>query len=42
MATVKDKPVTKSFNLKKYQVADKAVTKVVDLGDDSFEVRVLI
>jgi len=40
MATVKDKPVTKSFDLKKYQVSDKAVTKVVDLGDDSFEVRV--
>jgi|TARA_B100001964_G_scaffold238299_1_gene303572 hypothetical protein len=40
MATVKDKPVTKSFDLKKYQVSDKAITKVVDVGDESFEVRV--
>ena len=39
MATVKDKPVTKSFDLKKYQVSDKAITKVVDVGDESFEVR---
>ena len=40
MATVKDKPVTKSFDLKKYQVSDKAITEVVDVGDESFEVRV--
>jgi hypothetical protein len=40
MATVKDKPVKKSFDLSKYQVSDDTVTKLVDLGDDSFEVRV--
>ena len=40
MATVKDKPVAKSFDLSKYQISDKSVTKVIDLGDDSFEVRV--
>jgi hypothetical protein len=40
MATVKKKPVKKSFDLRKYQVSDKTITKVVDLGDDSFEVRI--
>ena len=40
MTTVKDKPVAKSFDLSKYQISDKSVTKVIDLGDDSFEVRV--
>jgi hypothetical protein len=40
MATVKNKPAAKSFNLSKYQISDKSVSKVVDLGDDSFEVRV--
>ena len=40
MATVKDKPVKKSFDLSKYQVSDSSVMKVVDLGDDSFEVRI--
>jgi hypothetical protein len=40
MATVKDKPAAKSFNLSKYQISDKSVTRVIDLGDDSFEVRV--
>jgi len=40
MATVKDKPVAKSFDLSKYQISGKSVTRVIDLGDDSFEVRV--
>ncbi len=40
MATVKKKPVKKSFDLSKYQVSDNSETRVVDLGDDSFEVRV--
>ena len=40
MATVKNKPAAKSFDLSKYQISDKSVSKVVDLGDDSFEVRV--
>ncbi len=40
MATVKDKPAAKSFNLSKYQISDTSVTRVIDLGDDSFEVRV--
>ncbi len=40
MATVKKKPVTKSFDLSKYQVSDGTVVKVIELGEDSFEVRV--
>ena len=40
MTTVKKKPVTKSFDLGKYQVSDGTIVKVIDLGDDSFEVRV--
>ena len=40
MATVKKQPVKKNFDLSKYQISDKSVTKVIDLGDDSFEVRV--
>jgi|TARA_R110000824_G_scaffold396046_2_gene597262 hypothetical protein len=40
MATVKKKPVTKSFDLSKYQVSDGTITKVIEVGEDSFEVRV--
>ena len=40
MATVKKKPVTKSFDLSKYQVSDGTVVKVIEVGEDSFEVRV--
>ena len=40
MATVKKKPVTKSFDLSKYQVSDGTITKVIEVGEDSFDVRV--
>jgi hypothetical protein len=40
MATVKKKPVTKSFDLSKYQVSDGTIVKVIELGEDSFDVRV--
>lgn len=40
MATVEKKPVTKSFDLSKYQISDGTITKVIEVGEDSFEVRV--
>jgi len=38
MATVKSKRTTSNFDLSKYQTNDRLETKIVEIGDDSFEV----
>lgn len=40
MATVKDKPSNKSFDITKYQISQEGVTKTIDVAGDSFEVKV--
>jgi len=40
MATVKSKPSVSNFDIRKYQVNDQLETKIVEIGEDSFDVQI--